>query len=119
MKSEVFDRRKKILDYLSRGVSKTDIVRDFSIEWGVTQNAIRMDLRRINKWAPQILRIHDGDAILLQLYNNMRLIIPNAWHEYYTADNSSAKVGALRLIMAVTEKLMNMLQQMGVLSKTK
>jgi len=70
----------------------------------------------LNTWAPQILQLQD-DNLAFELVNNIKQVIPNAWAEYHRADNSNARIGALRVVMDATMKLIDVLQSLGKLEK--
>jgi len=105
-----------MLNYTSKGVPLQTIVTDLSREYNRKPATIYKDFEKMGVWAPQILTLKD-DRLAYSLVNNIKQVIPNAWHEYLTADNSSAKVGALRLIMDATLKLAMLLQSLGKMEK--
>jgi len=105
-----------MLNYLSKGVPIGNMVAEFASEYEVSKEAIYVDYHRLSQWAPQILQVRD-DSLAYELVNNIKQVIPNAWHEYVTADNSNAKIGALRLVMEATLKLAQLLQSLGKMEK--
>lgn len=116
MNEPLLVRRTKMLNYVSKGVPLQTIVTDLSTEFKRKPETIYKDYERMATWAPQILTLKD-DKLAYSLVNNIKQIIPNAWYEYTQADNSSAKIGALRLIMEATLKLAQLLQSLGKMEK--
>ena len=116
MKIELLERRTKTLNYLSKGIESSVIVRDFAREFKVSEHAIRKDIQRLPNWAPQVLQLED-DSLAYELANNIKQVIPNAWAEYLKADNSNARIGALRVVMDATIKLIQVLQDLGKMRK--
>lgn len=116
VRNDLLVRRTKMLNFISKGVPLQTVVDDFSRDYKVSRIAIYKDYERMCQWAPQILQLKD-DTLIYELINNVKQVIPNAWFEYTNADNSNAKVGALRLIMDSTLKLVNMLQSLGKIEK--
>lgn len=116
MNEQLLERRTKMLNHISKGIPLQIIVNDLCVEFKRKPSTIYKDFQRMAVWAPQILTLKD-DRLAYSLVNNMKLIIPNAWHEYQTADNSNAKIGALRLIMEATLKLAQLLQSLGKMEK--
>lgn len=117
MKQLLLERRTKTLNYLSKGIEPITIIRDFSKEYRVSEYAIRKDIERLPQWAPQVLQLKD-DSLAFELANNIKQVIPNAWAEYLKGDNSSARIGALRVVIDATMKLIDVLQSLGKLEKT-
>jgi len=111
---ELLERRTKLLNQLSKGISLITIVEDLSQEYKVSKQAIYKDSERLQTWAPQIIQLKDSN-LAYSLVNNIKQVIPNAWYEYTQADNSAAKVGALRLIMDATTRLADLLQSLGMI----
>ena len=116
MKQALFERRTKMLRYLAKGVPLRDIIKDFSAEYNVSDKAIYKDHRKMKDWGPQILQLQD-DKIIYEMLEGLKQIIPNAWHEYLTGDNTSAKVGALKLAKETYLDLIKVLQSIGRIEK--
>jgi len=116
MNEMLLERRTKMLNYTSKGVPLQTIVNDLSRDYNRKPATIYKDYENMALWAPQILTLKD-DRLAYSLVNNIKQVIPNAWHEYLTADNSNAKIGALRLIMDATLKLAQLLQSLGKMEK--
>jgi len=116
MRKILLERRTKMLNHLSKQIPIGAIAQDLAREYGVSVDAIYQDHHRLVQWAPHILQLHD-DALAYELVNNIKQVIPNAWFEYKQADNSNAKIGALRLVVDTTLKLAQLLQSLGKMEK--
>jgi len=116
MQQQLLIRRTKMLDYISKGIPLHTIVNDLAVAFERKPATIYKDFENMAHWAPQILTLRD-DKLAYSLVNNIKQVIPNAWYEYKQADNSNAKIGALRLIMEATLKLAQLLQSLGKMEK--
>lgn len=116
MNQQLLARRTKMLNYVSKGIPLQVIVNDLAAEYERKPATIYKDFEKMATWAPQILTLKD-DKLAYALVNNIKQVIPNAWYEYKQADNSNAKIGALRLIMEATLKLAQLLQSLGKMEK--
>ena len=116
MRRLLLERRTKMLNYLSKQIPIGTIASDLATEYNVSLDAIYQDHHRLVQWAPQVLQLQN-DALAYELVNNIKQVIPNAWYEYKQADNSNARIGALRLIMDSTAKIIEILQKLGKMEK--
>lgn len=116
MKQIVHERRTKMLRYLAKGVPLRSIVEDFMKEYNVSERAVYKDFEKMSVWGPQVLQLQD-DTILYELVGGLKQIIPNAWREYISGDNTSARVGALKLAKETYLDLIKVLQSIGRIQK--
>lgn len=116
MKSNLLERRVSMLNSISKGVDLKVVVESLSAKYGVKPKAIYQDWEQRDKWLPQIVQFQD-EGFVYKLINGMEQIIPSAWYEYATADNSSARVGALKLAKETYMDLMRMLESLGLIPK--
>jgi hypothetical protein len=108
------ERRVDMANMLCKGVGLKVAADDLARKYGVSVNAIYRDWSRREKWMPQILRLQDH-SIVYELLYGMRQIIPNAWYEYSTADNSNARIGSLRVLKETYAEILEKLQSLGLL----
>jgi len=105
-----------MLTLKSQGVPLKTIIKDFVIDYEVSEQALYQDWRKRNIWARDIGRLRDP-ALLDELIQGLKQIIPNAWYEYKTNPNPSVKLGALKLAKETYMDLIDILQSMGIVEK--
>ena len=105
-----------MLTLKSQGVPLRTIIEDFIKEFEISEQALYKDWRQRNKWARDIAQIKDP-ALLDELIQGLKQIIPNAWYEYKTNPNPSVKLGALKLAQQTYVVLVEILQSMGIVEK--
>jgi len=116
LKGQILERRPKMLTLRSQGVPLKTIIKDFVREYGVSKQALYKDWKKRNQWAREIARLEDP-ALLDELIQGLKQIIPNAWYEYKTNPNPSVKLGALKLAQQTYITLIEILQSMGIVAK--
>lgn len=109
MKQTLAIRRRKLLRLRGKGYSLEDSVNELSIEYGVTRECIWKDWRNRRKWMPQVLEISDREAFFYDVISDHKEIARLVIHEFLTADNSNARIAALKLRRTINRDLLWML----------
>jgi len=116
MKTELRERRSKMLTLYGKGISLNTLVQDLAREYEVKEHTIYMDWIRRGNWLEDIVGLkHAGFETII--VSNIRQIVPTAWKEFLTAPTSRERVRALRLILDVNVRLFEMLQSLGKIAK--
>jgi hypothetical protein len=116
MNQNLFNRRTEILGLVCKGVTIQALSKDLADKYAVSPRSIQNDWSRRQQWLPQIAKITDP-TVLPILVQGLQEIIPNAWYEYKTADNSNARIGALRLAKEAYCDILEILQSVGFIEK--
>lgn len=113
---ELLERRTKMLTLKSQGVPLKTIINDFVSEYAVSKQALYKDWRTRKKWASDVAQLNDP-ALLDELIQGLKQIIPNAWYEYKTNPNPSVKLGALKLAKETYLNLIEIGQSTGQIER--
>ena len=98
MNARLRERRLEMMKLLSFGSSLTVVVKDLAKVYQVTERAIYRDYSNRKAWMAGFLGIKDPQVFLMDLLSTHREIKRLATREYLVADNSSARIGALKLL---------------------
>ena len=95
---ETLTRRKELLKNRNLGMNLADNVNLLAAKYDVTKRAVYKDFKNRKAWIPVILQIEDTDTVFLDLLSQHKELYRLCSLEYLKADNSNAKIGALRLL---------------------
>jgi hypothetical protein len=98
LKPDLLKRRQKMLELHGQGFSLLETVQALEEEFNVTRRTLYDDWRKRSEWAPSLMELGDSKTFFLELLNSHREISRMAVMEYLKGDNSSARIGALRLL---------------------
>lgn len=98
MNLSLFERRKEMLSKHSSGLSLSENVKELSLKYNITRRALYYDWKIRKHWLPVILGLEDSETVFYELLDQHRELKRLALKEYLQADNSNARVGALRLL---------------------
>jgi len=87
-----------MLRLTGKGLALNEVVRDLAAEYGVTRTALYIDWAKRDKWIPIIMDLDDPEKVFYDIAVAHKEIYRMAVKEYLTGDNSSARIGALRLL---------------------
>ncbi len=105
-----------MLKLRAQGVTLRTIIDDFISKYSVSEQALYQDWRKRVTWASQVVQL-DDPALINELIQGLRQIIPNAWYEYKTNPNPSVKLGALKLAKETYMNIIEVLQSIGIVVK--
>jgi hypothetical protein len=97
LKGDLVERRQKMVRQRAKGLPLNMVVNQLSNEYSRTKQALYKDWRNRKIWIKGILDLDDPETVFFDFYTRHEEIYQMTVMEYYKADNSSAKVGALRL----------------------
>jgi hypothetical protein len=112
MKLELLERRRIMLKNHNSGISLADNVNFVSHTYGITRQAAYKDWSRRKHWVPLLIEINDQKQFFYDSVAHLFELRRQATREALQADNSAARIGALRLNFDITMKLI----ELGVLS---
>jgi hypothetical protein len=98
MQLKLLERRRELIKNKNLGFSLSDVVTALASKYDVTEQAIYNDYRRRKTWLPFLLEIDDPQGFFYDLLAQHREIYRLCSLEFLKADNSNAKIGALRLL---------------------
>jgi len=87
-----------MLRQLFCGLDLVDVVKDLASRYHVTPRAIYRDHAIRKEWMPSLLGLEDPDVFLMDLLASHQELRIQALEAFVDADNSSSRVGALRLV---------------------
>lgn len=122
MKKELLERRETMLRYMVKGLPLKTVIDkmtediESTIDKFKKQNTLRRDWANRNKWIDNIIRINDP-SFLNELIAGMDEAMKQCWVEFADADNSNAKVGALRTIILGKTRVALLLMKAGVIKE--
>ena len=109
MKQELLEKRSKMLELRAKGWNLKDIVSHLAREHECSKQNLYRDWTRRKQWMSKLLEIDDRDRLYLDILADHKEISRLATSEYLQGDNSSARVGALRLRRDINKDLFFML----------
>lgn len=113
-------RRIELVKRMVRGFSvhavAEDLIKHNPLFQNVSINTIVSDWTRRKIWLHLVIR-PDDDTILDETIGSIREAAAAAWIVYGKADNSNAKVGALRAVLEANGKLVDIMQSIGAITK--
>ena len=108
MKANLIERRQKMVKLRASGLSLTKVIKDLAAECEVTTRALYYDWKHRKTWLKTILELKDPETFFLDLLSKHKEISRLAMLEYLQADNSNAKIGALRLLKEINKDFFEM-----------
>jgi hypothetical protein len=105
----LLNRRKELVQALVRGDALTNIIGDLSEKYHVSRNALYKDYQRRANWMPSILAIDNREAFYMDLLAIHQDIFRLYRIQYFSADNTSAAVGCLRLLRDLNMDLIDLI----------
>lgn len=109
MNSDLLKRRQKMLELHGKGLSLAETVKIVEEEFDVARRTLYHDWRNRKEWISSIVDLGDSETFFLEVVNSHREIYRMAVMEYLRCDNSSAKIGALRLLRELNLDLQEMI----------
>jgi hypothetical protein len=99
------------------GVEKPEIFRSLSVEYGVSYHAIYTDYKRRDTWQSDILDIKDSRTLALDLVALLNWLKRRGVLEVLSADNSNARIGAIRTVADIATRIYTILKETGLIDK--
>lgn len=98
MLETLLERRQEMLRLKATGLSLAKIINDISVKYEITTRGLYADWSNRKRWIKAILSLEDPETFFLDVLATHKQIYNRASIEYLKADNSNAKIGALRLL---------------------
>lgn len=108
MMETLLERRQEMLRLKATGLSLAKIINDLSQKYEITVRGLYLDWGNRKRWIKAILSLEDPETFFLDVLATQKQIYKHAFLEYLKADNSSAKIGALRLLRDLNKDLYEM-----------
>jgi len=110
----VEERQKELLRLTLKGNKPSDAVSDISEKFDVTERTVWEDWNNRNEWLQNIITLQESDKLLRSLLFEMRVVREELWKTYEEADNSNARVGALRALQKNIKSVSDVLEDREV-----
>lgn len=117
----IFERRLEMLRLYLQGIRPSrivsQIVRDKSID--ASERSLWRDWKSRGEWMPALTRLNEGagDLPIAETMGALMEARRLAFNTYLRADNSNARVGALRIIKELVEAEIELRQSLGLLHR--
>jgi hypothetical protein len=96
LNERILERRLNCLEYYFLGVKSSEWIPVVAKRYGVKPQAIRSDWTRRSKWIPNLQNQLDSQARFSERLVLLDTLTKKAYAMTRTADNDSAKIGAIR-----------------------
>lgn len=103
MNEMLYERRRKMLTLLNQGISLSQVVKTLSQEHQISPRALYYDYKKRGSWLPYFIGSENQETFLYELLVEHKRIQGLALVEYRKADNSNARIGALRLMREINK----------------
>ena len=94
----VLQRRLELLKLEGNGLSPSEIVKELSPKYGVSERAVYLDLETRATWQPQVQETREA---LLKVYNRHEQLYRKAVIAYMQAQSDRAKLAALSALRKI------------------
>jgi len=101
LRTQLLKRRREMLTLSSSGMHLSDFVKELALKYDVSTRAIYYDYKHRSNWIEGLLDIGDPSVFFYELIETHRDIRKKTVKEYLTGDNSSARIGALKLLRQI------------------
>lgn len=108
MLEKLLERRQEMLRMKSTGLSLAKIIEDLSVKYEISVRGLYKDWAGRARWIKAILSMEDPEVFFLDVLATQKQIYNRAYMEYLKADNSNARIGALRLLRDLNKDLYEM-----------
>ncbi len=98
LNEKLLERRHEMLKAHIYGVPLADIVKDLAKKYDVSTSFLYRDWRNRKSWIKEVLDIADSGTFFFEVVANHKEIQHLTTVEFSQADNSNARIGALRLL---------------------
>jgi len=114
---QILERRIQMIQDLSIGVPLKEEVEILSQKYKVGTYAIYKDWKRRDKWINEVVNIKDTETTALELISFLNWLKARANRLVLEADNSNAKIGAIRAATEISMRIFEILQSTGLIRK--
>src|SRR5271169_3161490 len=99
MDIELLKRRTEMLDSVCKGFHPSAVISQMAENYKVSERCLWSDWERRDKWVPMLLSLEKYAEFVDEMETKLNAVQKAAWSTYMRANNDSAKVGALRLVL--------------------
>ena len=107
MKLSLIKRRVEMLDTISKGFHLSAVISELSGKYKVKEATLYTDWERREKWMPILMSLEKYAEFTEAIESKLNAVQRAAWSLYSKADNDSAKVGALHVVLDSLEIFSN------------
>jgi hypothetical protein len=111
----IANRRKELLIESSRG-NLGEAIKDLAVKYSISEDTLYKDWALRDQWINEIITI-DDPTLAKKYFMGLEEVIQEAKWMIKQADNSNAKVGALRIVKETYGLLLDILVKAGYLAK--
>ena len=117
MKQSILERRRNLLNLRCNGVLLSEAVKSLSAKYGVSERQVYHDWKTRAKWMGWFIDLGEGSDALRDVLARHESIYASASREYRSAQNDSARIGALRLMKDINLDVAEFLVQADLLRR--
>ena len=118
MKPSLYERYLRIISMMAQGLKPTAIVKAIASEFKVSERTAWRYWSTRENWMPEIVRLEGkSEAVISELLAALQETRTLLFNTYLDADNSAAKVGALKQIAQQVVQEIDIRQSLGLLPR--
>jgi hypothetical protein len=117
MNKKILERRRNLLNLRCNGVLLSEAVKSLSAKYGVSERQVYADWRCRSRWMSWFVDLGKGSDALRDVLARHESIYASASREYRSAQNDSARIGALRLMRDLDTDLVEFMVTGDLLSR--
>lgn len=104
MNVELYERRIDFLKLHNRGVKPSAIAKELEQKYNVFASSILRDWNERSVWLPVVMKMQEPETVAAMCRQENKQVKESAWSLFHNAENDTAKCGALRLILDVNDR---------------
>lgn len=108
MNQTLYERRVQCLKFYSRGIPPSKWTKELSQIYHVSPDTIWRDWNRRQIWLPVIANMKDPETVMSACVQENMQVKEAAWKLYHNGDNDNARAAALKIILEVNDRLMEL-----------
>ena len=119
MNQALYERRVQCLKFYSRGIPPSKWTKELSQIYNVSPDTIWRDWNQRHTWLPVIANMKDPETVMAACVQENMQVKEAAWKLYHSAEIDTVKAAALKIILEVNDRLMelNILSRIAVLEE--
>lgn len=116
-KLALLKRRVEMLDDVTKGFHLSTVIAQLAQKYKVPESCLYKDWERRGQWMPIVMGIDKYAEFTDVIENKLNAVQRAAWSLYMRADNDSARVGALKVVLDSLEIYSNTVLSKQVLER--
>jgi len=115
--AEIKERRRRTAALIFQGLPKTDVFEKVAEKYDCSPVTVKNDWFNRKKWMREVWDLEDEQAIINDIIAETKWIKERYYQIYENTEHGNNKLGALKGIRQCNKDLIEILQDMGILTK--